>query len=50
MFDARVRRGLRRAVLVHPLLRLAAEPQPGPTPTRVRALDERIACEITSRA
>jgi len=25
----------------------AADPRPGPTPTRVRALEERIACEIT---
>jgi type III restriction enzyme len=25
----------------------AADPRPGPTPTRVRALEERVACEIT---
>ena len=45
---ARVRRGLRRAVLVHPVLPgRQPNPKPGPMPTRVRALEDRIACEIT---
>ena len=36
---ARVRRGLRRAVLLHPVLPArSADPKPGPMPTRVRAL------------
>ena len=35
-------------VLVHPVQPApATEPKPGPTPTRVRALEDRIACEIT---
>ena len=46
---AAVRRGLRRAVLVHPVRRFRAVDRSSParTPTRVRALEERIACEIT---
>ena len=44
---AGVRRSLRRPVLVHPVQRLDQDPKPGPLPTRVRALESRIACEIT---
>ena len=45
---ARVRRGLRRAVLASsPPSGSEPDPKPGPMPTRVRALEDRIACEIT---
>ena len=39
-FSAGVRRGLRRALLVHPLPGRNPIPKPGPMPTRVRALEE----------
>ena len=47
LFRARVRRGVRCAVLVHPHVGGSATPQPGSPHTRVRALEDRIACEIT---
>ena len=46
-FRPGIRRSLWRAVLLHPVQRRHQDPKPGPLPTRVRALESRIACEIT---
>jgi type III restriction enzyme len=47
MLRAGVRRGLRRAVLVHPQLRLNHRPQARPDAHARARLEDRIACEIT---